>query len=147
MSKEWAGPRPVVPGCAGCAMAHPDFGRSVNPISTREDRFCPPGFSDLPTAPAIWPPMMEMPLDCAVYSWLLNLQTLAKIKVKICQFSIYYLIIFPQLSIVGNSPRFFSHVGAKTVIMIREAGWFSRKVNKHPKFGDNFDIRRQLDHF
>ena len=27
--------RPVVPGCAGCAMAHPDFGRSVNPISTR----------------------------------------------------------------------------------------------------------------
>ena len=21
--------------CAGCAMAHPDFGRSVNPISTR----------------------------------------------------------------------------------------------------------------
>ena len=25
-------PRPVVPGCAGCAMARPDFGRSVNPI-------------------------------------------------------------------------------------------------------------------
>ena len=30
--------RPVVPGCA---MAHPDFGRSVNPISTRGDRLCP----------------------------------------------------------------------------------------------------------
>ena len=33
--------RPVVPGCVGCAMAHPDFGRSVNPISTRRDRLCP----------------------------------------------------------------------------------------------------------
>ena len=48
--------RPVVPGCAGCAMVHPDFGRSVNPISTRGDRLCllittgTPGFSDLPTA-------------------------------------------------------------------------------------------------
>ena len=27
--------RGVVPGVAGCAMAHPDFGRSVNPILTR----------------------------------------------------------------------------------------------------------------
>ena len=36
--------RPVVPGCrcAGCAMA--DFGRSVNPISTRGDRLCPPSY-------------------------------------------------------------------------------------------------------
>ena len=33
--------RPVVPRCAGCAMAHPDFGRSVNPISTKGDRLCP----------------------------------------------------------------------------------------------------------
>ena len=36
--------RPVVPGCAGCAMAHPDFGRSVNPISTMGDRLCPPNY-------------------------------------------------------------------------------------------------------
>ena len=36
--------RPVVPGCAGCAMADPDFGRSVNPISTRGDRLCPPNY-------------------------------------------------------------------------------------------------------
>ena len=36
--------RPVVTGCAGCAMAHPDFGRSVNPISTRGDRLCPPNY-------------------------------------------------------------------------------------------------------
>ena len=48
--------RGVVPGGAGDAMAPPDFGRSVNPISTREERSCPPnntgtpGFSDLPTA-------------------------------------------------------------------------------------------------
>ena len=34
--------RPVVSGCAGCAMAHPDFGRSINPIATRGDRLCPP---------------------------------------------------------------------------------------------------------
>ena len=55
--------RPVVPGCAGCAMAHPIFRRPVNPISTRSiicppyrgDRLCLittgiPRFSDLPTA-------------------------------------------------------------------------------------------------
>ena len=36
--------RPVVPGCAGCAMAHPDFGRSVNAISTRGYRLCPPNY-------------------------------------------------------------------------------------------------------
>ena len=36
--------RPVVPGCAGCAMAHPDFSRSINPISTWGDRLCPPNY-------------------------------------------------------------------------------------------------------
>ena len=36
--------RPVVPGCAGCAMAHPDFGSLVNPISTKGDRSCPPNY-------------------------------------------------------------------------------------------------------
>ena len=48
--------RGVVPGGAGGAMAHPDFGRSVNPISTRGTDYAhlittgTPGFSDLPTA-------------------------------------------------------------------------------------------------
>ena len=48
--------RPVVPGGAGGAMAPPNFGRSINPISTKGGRLCPPndtgtsGFSDLPTA-------------------------------------------------------------------------------------------------
>ena len=37
-------PSLIVPGCAGCAMAHPYFGRSVNPISTRGDRLCPPNY-------------------------------------------------------------------------------------------------------
>ena len=47
--------RPVVPGGAGGAMAPPDFGRSVNPISTKGGRLCPPNntgtpeFSDLST--------------------------------------------------------------------------------------------------
>ena len=36
--------RPVIPGCAGCAMAHPDFGRSADPISTKGDRLCPPNY-------------------------------------------------------------------------------------------------------
>ena len=36
--------RPVVSGCAGCAMAYPDFGRSVNPISNKGDRLCPPNY-------------------------------------------------------------------------------------------------------
>ena len=48
--------RGVVPGGARVAMAPPDFGRSVNPISTKGGRLCPPyntgspGFSDLSTA-------------------------------------------------------------------------------------------------
>ena len=48
--------RPVVPGGAGGAMAPPDFGRPVNPISAKGGRLFPPnntgtpGFSDLPTA-------------------------------------------------------------------------------------------------
>ena len=33
--------RPVVPGCAGCAMAHPGFGISVNPISTKGGQIIP----------------------------------------------------------------------------------------------------------
>ena len=43
-------------GGAGGAMAPSDFERSVNPISTKEGRLCPPnnignpGFSDLPKA-------------------------------------------------------------------------------------------------
>ena len=58
--------RPVVPGCAGCARAHPDFGRSVNPISTRGDRLCPPNYyghtqifrpSDVPAW--LWPYQQE----------------------------------------------------------------------------------------
>ena len=36
--------RAVVPEYAGCAMAHPDFGRSVNLISTRGDKLCPPNY-------------------------------------------------------------------------------------------------------
>ena len=48
--------RPVIPGGAGGAMAPPDFGRSVNPISAMGGRLCTTnntgasGFSDLPTA-------------------------------------------------------------------------------------------------
>ena len=51
---------PVVPGCARCAMVHPDFGRSVNPISTRGTDYAhlitnsTPGFLDLPTALILW---------------------------------------------------------------------------------------------
>ena len=47
------GYRPVDPGAA--AMAPPDFGRSVNPISTRGTEYVhlittgTPGFSDIPT--------------------------------------------------------------------------------------------------
>ena len=48
--------RGVVPGGAGGAMAPPDFGRSVNPISTRGTDYAhlittdTPGFLALPTA-------------------------------------------------------------------------------------------------
>ena len=46
--------RPVVPGGAGGSMAPPDFGRSVNLISTRVTDYAhlitagTPGFLDLP---------------------------------------------------------------------------------------------------
>ena len=55
--------RPVVPGCAGCAMAHPDFGRSVNPISTRGDRLCPPRSFDWTETK-----LVPSPIRCAL-SW------------------------------------------------------------------------------
>ena len=48
--------RGVVPRVAGAAMAPPDFGRSVNPISTRGTDYAhlittgTTGFSELPTA-------------------------------------------------------------------------------------------------
>ena len=52
----WVQYSTVVPGGAGGAMAPPDFGRSVNPISTRGTDYThlitngTPGFSDLLTA-------------------------------------------------------------------------------------------------
>ena len=53
--------RPVVPGCAGCAMAHPDFGRLVNPISTRGDGLFLPNY--------YWHPRIFRPSDgLVVYS-------------------------------------------------------------------------------
>ena len=49
--------RPVVPGGAGGAMAPPNFGRSINPISTKRAYYAhyityshPSGFSNLPKA-------------------------------------------------------------------------------------------------
>ena len=54
--------RPVVPEGAGLAMAPPDFGRSVNPISTRGTDYAhliitgTSGFSHLPTALSLRPP-------------------------------------------------------------------------------------------
>ena len=47
--------RGVVPGGAGSAMAHPDFGRSVNPISTRGYRLCSPNY--------YWHPRIFRPSD------------------------------------------------------------------------------------
>ena len=38
----------VARGWAGWALAYPEFGSSVNPIPTGEDRLCPPQFC-LPT--------------------------------------------------------------------------------------------------
>ena len=52
--------RGVVPGGAGGAMAPPDFGRSVNPISTRGKRLCPPNY--------YWQPRIFRPSDGPEYS-------------------------------------------------------------------------------
>ena len=43
--------RCVVLGCAGCAMAHPDFVKSVKADNLcLPNYYCTPGFSGLPTA-------------------------------------------------------------------------------------------------
>ena len=47
--------RGVVPGGAGGAMAPQDFGRSVNPISTRWDKLCTPNY--------YWHPPIFRPSD------------------------------------------------------------------------------------
>ena len=47
--------RGVDPGGARGAMAPPDFVRSVNPISTRGDRLCPPNY--------YWHPRIFRPSD------------------------------------------------------------------------------------
>ena len=51
--------RGVVPGGAGGAMVPPEFGRSVNPISTRGDRLCPPNY--------YWHPRIFRPSDGPVH--------------------------------------------------------------------------------
>ena len=51
--------RPVVPG----PMVHPDFGRSVNPISTRGDRLCPLNY--------YWHTRIFRPSDSPGMSWLI----------------------------------------------------------------------------
>ena len=40
--------RPVASGGAGGAKAPPVFGQTVNPISTRGDRLCPPQYYEPP---------------------------------------------------------------------------------------------------
>ena len=45
--------RPVFPGGAGDAMAPPDIGRSVNPISTRRGRLCPTNITGTPVFSAL----------------------------------------------------------------------------------------------
>ena len=45
----------VVPAGAGGAIAPPDFGRSVNPISARGNRFCLPNY--------FWHPQIFRPSD------------------------------------------------------------------------------------
>ena len=53
-------------GCRGChAMAHPDFGRSVNPISTGGDRLCPPNY--------YWHPRIFRPSDGPVMYILISI--------------------------------------------------------------------------
>ena len=51
--------RPVVSGCAGCAMAHPDFIRSVNPMSTTGNRLCQPNY--------YWHPQISRLSDSPVF--------------------------------------------------------------------------------
>ena len=69
--------RPVVPRCAGCAMAHPDFGRSVNPISTRDHRLCPPNYywhTEIfrPSDGPFWSPQIVLPTTNVPYSYGVN---------------------------------------------------------------------------
>ena len=66
--------KPVVPGGAGGAMAHLDFGRSFNSISTKGGRLCPsistgtPGFSNLPTALVATGLILSWPIASGVFN-------------------------------------------------------------------------------
>ena len=71
--------RPVVPGCAGCAMAHPNFGRSVNPISTRADRLCPPNY--------YWHTRIFRPSDGPALSYVVPVKSKVKISQNFVAFS------------------------------------------------------------
>ena len=68
--------RPVVPGCAGCAMAHTDFGRSVQAGGGTDYAHLittgTPGFSDLPTA-------LSIKLNCRISEAL----TLHKVQISV----------------------------------------------------------------
>ena len=70
--------RPLVPECARCPMAHPDFGRSVSTRGTNYAHLITtgtPGFSDLPTAllycpiSSVWPPCL--PPNWRRHLWIL----------------------------------------------------------------------------
>ena len=113
--------RPVVPGGAGGAMASPDFGRSVNPISTMErGRLYPPNntgtpwFSDLPTA-LQW--ILQQPLILRSHVWvsisflLFHWQDFLKHVKKMlenCRSSKYLSHTMVQLNNIGRCLNFVS---------------------------------------
>ena len=84
-------------------MSPPDFGRSVNPISTKGGRLCPsnnagtPGFSDLPTALMMFTQLNARPKKF-LWGWLLALNIKdGPVKcAKVCGKS----VVIPKL---GNS--------------------------------------------
>ena len=65
--------RDVVPGGAGGAMTNPDFVRSVNLISTRGDRLCPPNCYWQPQKGSVNPKKIIWPLK-------VNIKTVFKLS-------------------------------------------------------------------
>ena len=84
----------VVPRGAGGAMALPDFGRSVNPISTRGDRLWPPNY--------YWHPRIFRTSDSPVSSDSTTILSGSRQTVKIFGYLIYKVATRLRLNVLDR---------------------------------------------
>ena len=113
--------RGVVPGGAGGAMAPPDFGRSVNSISTRGDRLCPPNYYLHPRIfiPSDGPVLLKRGAVWSVlFCLLLKFRYFEKRRLQ--EFdpsSTYYLTLISEVKKVEDGPHFCGLLKSKFIAL------------------------------